>query len=222
MLILQNLIGFAAGNRAKTHQFMGSDFDASNVTSYTFTGKSLGRSAARKYVVVAVTVRISAGAAGGITAVSVGGNAATQVVQTADQATQPVVGLYIVDYSGNANETGNITITTSQISIGCAIAWYSLYNYSSTTAHSTTTSTASPISLSYNIPANGMCVAVSGNSTTSTATWSGTPVENYEVDYDVGQMSSAASNRSVNAAAEVTTCTWTAYNNPKGAAASFA
>jgi hypothetical protein len=222
MLILTNLVGFATGNRAKSYQYMGSDSDASNGTSYTFTGKSLGRSAARKYVVVAVTVRISAGAAGGITAVSVGGNSATQVVQTADQATQPVVGLYIVDYSGNANETGNITITTSQASIGCAIAWYSLYNYSSMTAHATSSSTASPISLSYNLPANGMCVAVSGNSTTSTATWGGTPVENYDVEYDAGVTASGASNSVTAAAAEVTTCTWTAYNNPKGVAASFA
>lgn len=221
MLAATNLIGFAAG-RQKSFQYMGNDVDSSNVTSYTFTGKNLGFSAFRKFVLVAVTVRISAGAAGGISGVSVAGISGTQVIQSADQSTQPVVGIYIVDLSGSSATSGSISVTTSQSSIGCSVGWYSLWNFQSLTAHSTASSTSAPISLSYNIPSNGMCLAVSGNSTSSTATWSGAPVENYDVEYDVGMTASAASSRTLSAGAEVSTCTWTAYNNQKGVAASFA
>lgn len=167
----EQLLAAAAGNwpgSAATISNTDHAVDASDLTTYTFTSKSLGTAQAGRKIIVVV-----GGLSGGsitISSVTVAGNSATAVVNPSS-STGPA-GIFIIDDSTNA--TGNIVVTFSGGSARCGIGVFAAYGLNSSTATATIDTTSDPGTGTLNITAGGVAVGYRLSDTygtTPTYTW---------------------------------------------------
>lgn len=182
----------AAGGAPVAITFVAGTTTGNDGSSYTFSGQSIGTADADRTVVVAVGSR-KAGAATTITGVTVGGNAATQLVQQSNTVTNTcVVGLYAIDVASGT--TADIVVTFGASMIRCGISVYRVLGIS-TTPHDTATSTSSPnLDTSIDVTADGGIIGVAfGGSTGPLFTWSGIT---QDYDESVGAEVSAFSSAS--------------------------
>lgn len=155
--------------------YLGSAVDISNLTTYTFSGESLGSAAANRYILVSVSTR-------GVSAhthdtVTVGGVTATQVATVLTGVSRE--SQFIANVP--TGSTGDIVVTNSTGVSRCGVAWWNLDNpLNGVVASATTTaSLTDPLALTINVPANGGVIASVShtNGTLSTTT-------NVTKDYD--------------------------------------
>jgi hypothetical protein len=162
MLKVTQLIGFAArtaaaGGANAVVAFEATTESLADGTSFTFTAHDIGPEAADRLVVV-VAGSEDATTAHAPTGVTIGGNAATQVVVN-DGTNRESVGIFsLVVASGT---TADIVVSYGITTDRCRIAVYTITGYSSSTAHDTdrAAGTSTGISLTLDVPANGAAIA---------------------------------------------------------------
>lgn len=174
MLRVNQLIGFGAGGNKVTRELTASAVSSADQTNYTFSSQSLGAETADRFMVVAAT--ITGNAVGRtIDSVTVGGVSATQAIQTiAGGGAAEIWYTPKVADSGPTGSTGDVVVNTSGSCLNCSVAVYAVKSASSVTPTAAQNDTSSPLSLSINVPANGVGIAVArAAGTPGDTTWAG-------------------------------------------------
>jgi hypothetical protein len=164
MLKATQLVGFGARTAvaagaadAVVSYISGTEATTDNQTVYTFTDHAIGTAAADRLVVV-VTGAEEASLAHAPTACTIGGNAADLVV-VSDGANREGSGIFsLVVATGT---TATIVVTFSATVDRGRIEVYTITGYASSTAHDTdrVSATAASISLTLDVPENGVAIA---------------------------------------------------------------
>lgn len=165
MFVLTHLAGFGAGGSSApvglTYVTTATNTTDTNV--YTFAGASIGTAETGRIVIVAVS---SGGAATTrtLTGVTIGGNAATQVVNNAHDTGTSANVTAIFALQVDAGTTADIVATFSGNMNRCAISVYRLTGATGVAANDTAsaggTADSDGISDTINVPAGGGAVSV--------------------------------------------------------------
>jgi hypothetical protein len=178
---------FRFGGTSVTDAFIASSESTLNASTYTFSTHDIGTANASRVVVVGVCVYDSS-STNGISSVTIGGSAATEIVNTTsggDLGTCLVTGLY--RRSVAAGTTADIVVNTSNAAQSCGIAVWALYPSSATPTGSDSSAltnvgsiTASPLS----ITSGGTLVAVSFHNNSTNVTWNYTGTDTVSEEFD--------------------------------------
>lgn len=184
MFMVNHLAGFGVGGSSTplTRTFVART-NSGGVGSYasiTYSGASIGTAASNRMVVVCVGCRNNTGT--GISGVTIGGNAATQIVKSPSSSSEePCVAIYALMVPSGT--TANIVVTANSAFYDGAIAVYAVYGRSSVTevdsdsAEQAASSAALAITL--NVPAGGVGIACTlGNDPATSFTWVGFTEDN--------------------------------------------
>lgn len=164
--------------------------NTANLTTYTFTSRSLGAvpgSGETRYIVVSTGGNQSAGAAT-IASVTVAGISASQVVQSSGVP----CGIFIAEVP--TGTTGNVVVTFSGGVFGAGIGVYRMIGPPGLASFATSnvnTHTSGVASGNINVPAGGASIAVANGIDAGTYTWAGLS-ENFEFDVGSGDNAGGA------------------------------
>lgn len=168
-LALTNLIGFGAVTGEFSCTYIGTTTLTTNLTTYTFSGVSIGAADPTRLVVVGVAA--ICGAFASVNSGTIDGSAATVVVAAGATRYSPTAILSRVVPSGT---TCDITVTLSTTGEHCSIHVWSIVNYGSATATDTdavNTGPATSVTATLDIPANGTAVYAHAHGDTSATSW---------------------------------------------------
>lgn len=179
-----------AGSIALTDSYT----SATNATSYTGTGLSLGATASDRVIIVGVESRIAT-TSGDISSVTVAGNSATLIrkeLNTLDGSSTNVTAVYAVALA--TGTTGDVVVTFPGMMLRCGFQVYRAVGTSGTTAHATAANsvTSGNASTTIDIPAGGVLLAIGINAANTTVTWTG-PTEDVDVVVESNTTLSSAS-----------------------------
>ena len=156
----------SAAGAPPANAWIGAYNSTSNLTTYTFSGVSLGTPHATRYIIVGVVSIASSSRT--ISSASIAGISAT----LSSNASGFTEGRMIIA-AVPTGETGDVVVTHSGGCTSCAIGVWAAYNIGSTTANHAVTAVASggSFSISVNVPANQTiryaCVQQNGIGSTS-------------------------------------------------------
>lgn len=128
----------------------------SDSSSYNFGSKSIGAapiSGERRWIVIAATLN-SGSTTTLISGVTLGGNAVTEIVSQSTSSIDTWIGA--IEVTSGTAATPIVTLGSS--AQGLQIAMFRLINWSGT-VHDTASNTVSPITLTIDVPHNGLIVA---------------------------------------------------------------
>lgn len=150
--------------------------DSSNATSasvYTFTDHATG-TAGNRWTIVGIAA-VDSDVDFHTSGVTVGGVAATEIIDSANASSVQQSSLYII--YNPAGTTATIEVTMSETVLDCAISVWAAYDLQSPTAVDTASvflDGTTDLTLSLDIPAEGIAVAMAGiRDSGSTADWTG-------------------------------------------------
>jgi hypothetical protein len=154
--------------------------DSVGRTTYNFTSTSFGSASDRSLVIVGVSGYD--GKSESISSVSVGGVAATQIVQSTSATAMS--GIFAAVVSGTS---GTVSVTFGSAVTAAAIGVWAAYNLSSTTAFNTNSNlltSGTSISANVNTPSQGVVIAVGtiAAGANRTFTWTGV-TERYDTSF---------------------------------------
>lgn len=173
----------AAGGPPPDNAWIGASNSTANLTTYTFSGVSLGTAHSARYIIVGVVTVASSNRT--ISSASIGGVSAT-ISSNASGTSKGRMIIAAVPTGG----TGDVVITHSGGCTSCAIGVWAAYNIGSTTAHHAVTAIASggTFSISVNVPANQTiryaCVQQNGSGSTAATGMTNRARANSEGFYD--------------------------------------
>lgn len=154
--------------------FVGCTESSTDQTTYTFTDHATG-TAGNRWTIVGVasfegTTDFSTAS------MTVGGNAASEVVDSADTGALTQAALYII--SNPSGTTATIVVTASEAIAAMNICVWAAYDILSATAHDTGTdfeTASAALDLSLNVPTDGIGVAMTASNAFSSpaTTWTG-------------------------------------------------
>lgn len=181
--------------------FVGTNLNAANQTTYTFTDEPVGVANHDRVVVVCIGAATS-GVSETISSATIGGLSASIINQAAtDSGTDEAISGIITRFLP-AGTTATIAITFSGACLNCGIAVYTLRGTGGLTAANNTDTTinnsGTATTLDYTLPANSAAVFVScqDGGSTETCTWTaGTtdPTEDSDFSIEVDTEMSSAS-----------------------------
>jgi hypothetical protein len=179
------------GGASTTDAFIAASESTLNASTYTFSSHEIGVANAARLVVVGVILHDSGGS-NGISSVTIGGSAATEVENTSsagDVAEARIAGIYTRVVA--AGTTADIVVNCSNSGTSCGIAVWSLYPSSSTSIYDVSGSSGSTTSLTatnVNTAVGGTVVAVGmhNNSNSTSWSWAGSDTEVVEVNENLG------------------------------------
>lgn len=213
-LHLNNLAGQSAQPVAPSELIVGTAVgavDNAGGSTITFTGLASGVSGSGRALIGVVG---RAGDARTITGVTIGGQAATQIVFK-DQGGSSFSAFYL----GPVGANGNVVVSWSSGVNRCGAVFWPLENLASATAAHTTSAGGAGLSFSLNVPAGGAGFAIIFAGGTST--WTGL-TERYDQEFSAsGQWVSAASLGFVAAQTGLSVTSDAANLSNSGVAASF-
>lgn len=160
MFALNHLVGFGAARLSgATVTHTDNVLSTSDLTTYSFAGRSIGTAAAGRLVVVAVHTgdtadnTLASGTIGGVAATVIGTSRANDGVVWACTGL-----MYAVVPTGT---TATIEVTWSAATFRCYIGVFAVYDLTSTTPHdSNVTATGDPCDISgIDVPAGGVAIA---------------------------------------------------------------
>lgn len=167
-IITHRLMMAAAGSSLPlTYSNTASSGSSSNVSTYTYTGLSIGTASASRNIIV-----ITAGNAGTVNSITVGGVSATRVVEKIGN------GYLCAMWQAKVptGTTADVSITFSQSQSDNQVFLYAMYSNNLTvesTASSTTASSTS-VPFSATVPQNGVTIfAATNQGDNRIITWSG-------------------------------------------------
>lgn len=187
-------------------------------TSFSFTSVSIGATGpGARYVLVGMAAQ---GATASPTSITVGGFAATALVQAANGNNRTELWLAYVPSS--AGTTATIVVTYAASTTRCAVGSWTIYDLSSEAAYATATATTTTMTLSVNVPTQGVVVGLAFSSNSAPdATWVGA-TENFDTDsFGSGggrAVSGALATGTTAGAPRTVTCTVTGASGPVGCA----
>jgi hypothetical protein len=142
------------------------------VGSGVFAGVSFGVAAANRYIVVSV-LRFNGGG-GTITAVTIGGVSAAEVVTVADATMSAGIWIALVP----TGVTGTVALADSVAGSGdYGIMVYAMYAPHSATPNATGTSVANPPTVTLTEPGSGVTIACAAVLAGATPTWTGATLD---------------------------------------------
>ena len=141
-------------------------------SSYSFTGVDIGPWTPDRYVVVGVGSIANGASSLAITALTVGGVAATVLrSQTDGNASTSFAALTIS--SGSTTSTATIDVTVNSCASRMGISVWAVYGVSSTTPSTSNGTSASPGTFALNVTLGSVGAAIAYNNQGGTATWTG-------------------------------------------------
>lgn len=170
--------------------------DNADVATYNFAGVSLGSAQEDRYILVAVTTSRAAAHLHNSLTIDPDGAApavaATKLHSVNEGNAGSSSSLWLAKVADAA--TGAIQVVFNSVCIACTIRIYRLTGLLSVTpfAQSSDNDSASPASLSLNVPDGGSVVAVVSTANGTRVTWSGL-TEDYDADAGTAYGSSTAS-----------------------------
>lgn len=167
--------------------FVANAADGTDLTTYSFAGQNLGTASADRYIVAAFAHRAGAGTPTGST-VTIGGVGATFLAGVSNGTGRCELWIALVP----TGTTGTISITWSAGVARCVMGAWALTSLQSSTPTATYSSIASPMSVSANIAAGGVALAMGFANVSATATWAGLN-ENFDNTTADGCIGSGAS-----------------------------
>lgn len=174
MLMVNNLVGFGAGGSTPpvTISFTASAQREVSPAASVITDSSIaiGTASATRKVVVGAACVGSAASARSVSSMTIGGVSATYVIGQSDALGSQQYRVEIWQATVPTGTTGDIVTTWNANVAQHGIGVYAIYDAASA-AHDTGGSTASPMSDTLNIPANGVAVGVAGSNGGATFTW---------------------------------------------------
>jgi hypothetical protein len=212
---------FAASTPASI-SFVGCTGEPSGTGPFTFTNHATGTAGARKTIVGVVgqdgTTDFS------ISGVTVGGNAATEAVDSADAGSLVQAAIYIID--NPTGTTATIVATFSEAINNAAICVWAAYDVVSETKAdfaSNFQTAAAALTLDLDIPADGIAVGMSyTDANLQTVTWTGMTERSETIVSDGGSTSvfSGADSSTPGTPTSVS-ADWTGTDDSIGVSASF-
>lgn len=166
--------GMLGGLLKPTFAYITSNSSATDATSYTFAGTSLGTAGPNRLIVVGTALRSVA--SNSYSSVTVGGNAMSNAVVR--NAAQTNVGLhYLLVPTGTS---ADIVVTVTGTASRCGIGVWALYNLAQTAARSTASDTAATLALSLNTQPDAIACAITYTGGSTSEVWTGM-TENFDV-----------------------------------------
>jgi hypothetical protein len=163
----------AAGGAPASVSYVTNSTTGVDGSSTTYTATSIGTADADRTVVIAVGARFTNSTPSTVTAVTVGGNSASELCQTSSVAgsSQVVAGLFAINVA--AGTTADIVVTLSQSAARQGIGVYRCTGIG-TTPNDTAISSASDGAGAVDVTAGGAVIGVVANTLNSaTSTWTG-------------------------------------------------
>lgn len=192
--------------------FLSAQGSGSDLSSYSFTGISAGQEDTNRIIIVCAVGRLSSGT-GSITGITIGGNAATQIVATSSN--QNIGAIYALSVPTGA--TVDVVVTPSAAAVRMAISVYALYGKSAVTAHASSSqlNLAGSSAITADTEVNGVavCLILDLGTTSRTSTLSNlTDRSIFSVDSPTrwAYASDGSANDGGNASARIST--WDANN----------
>jgi len=202
-----------------SYSFLSQYADGTNLTTYTFSGKSLGAEASDRYIACTVNGRSSDGGARTISSVTIGGVTATAAGSIVANSGSHCA-IYIAAVPTGA--TGDIVVTWSSTMGDCTVALHRATGVSSTTPTSYVTDTTTALSQSINVNAGGFAVGISTTDDgAATATWSGITERFDDATGGANDQSGAGNEFATTQTGLTVSCTWTVENRLTFAVASY-
>jgi hypothetical protein len=161
----------------------------SDASSYTFSGADIGSAASDRIVLVVVSFRTTVSAA--ITGVTIGGNAATEVVGLLNLLTGAGGYVGIWARSVASGTTADIVVTTSANAVRCIVDVYRATGINAT-ASATGTDTTTVYEASLNVAAGGVAMGAVQTGGSRGLSWSGL-TERVDAVYESSMTASSAS-----------------------------
>lgn len=193
--------------------FTDSSVDPTDLTTYTFSAQAFGAEAADRKIIVGISNR---GLNFGITSVTIGGVAATSVVQSPAGAATDKASIFIADVPTGA--TGDVVIVFGGGMTRVGIGVWRMVGASTSTPTDTGTSATDPATTTLTIAANGGGVGCGLSvGVTSTATWAGL-AEDYDEVVESTITHTGAHLNSVAGGDIAVSCDWTGTPSPGVAA----
>ncbi len=153
-----------------TVSFLGDDSNNVDLTTYTFSGKSLGVVAVAGTRLIVVSVYgTTTSAPKTLDSVTIAGVSAIQIV--AQTTTSIHQGIWAAAVP--TGTTGDIVCTFSGIMSRCGIGWYRAIVIDTVVRETATASGTDPISTTINVLSHGICIAVATTQGATTSTWTG-------------------------------------------------
>lgn len=166
--------GMLGGLLKPTFAYITSNSSATDATSYTFAGTSLGTAGPNRLIVVGSAAR--SGASNSYSSVTVGGSAMSSAVVR--NAAQTNVGLhYLLVPTGIS---ADIVVTFTGTAARCGIGVWALYNLAQQAARSTASDTAATLALSLNTFPDAIALAITYTGGSTSEVWTGL-TENFDV-----------------------------------------
>lgn len=197
--------------------FTDSDGSASDLTTYTFTSKSIGTENPTRKVIVSVSSIADALGSTSISSLTVGGISATVAVSQVS-GDGGFCGLAIADVP--TGTTASVVVTMANLQSRMGIGVWAAYDLTSSTPTDTATSTADPASLNLDLVAGDIAVAAVFNNTNGTATWTGA-TERFDAIIDGAQYSGADFSAVSDEAPRTIECDYSATSRDVGVSAAW-
>ncbi len=167
-----------------TITFTETGVSATDGTSFTFSGKSIGTAAANRKVAVAICGRKDTTGAYSVSTVTVGGISASQIVDNFAEVGGIILGVALWQADVPTGTTADVVVTFSANTLDCGIGLFAVYG-AAAAADATATSTANPCTTTINVPANGVSMGVATTYTTNpTYTWDAGLTERWDTGID--------------------------------------
>lgn len=211
---------FPAFRREVTRTFLARSEVTSTTSSYSFAGLNAGAADPDRFLVACVTWQSTAG--GAITGCTIGGVAATQIVQSALSGGSRGTAIFIAKVP--LGTTATVAFTTSVNGANASVALYSVFGIQSAAAANSASSNAAAPSASIAVANNSVMIAVAagGSGAPPSASWSGL-TEDADNNFGASslQCRSAASDQFASAQTVNATCTFSASAGSAGCFATF-
>lgn len=212
--------GGGGGVGIATISFLQCARDGSDTNVYTFSSQNTGTAGTNRDTIVVIVGQDSA-TTFGVSGVTIGGDAATEIV---DEDGSGTVNSAIYIFSNDAGTSEDIVVTWSEAITGAAICVWAAYDLTSTTAVASVAinhTSSSNLVLSLNFTGEGVAVGgcVSG-ADEEAASWTGF-TEKFEATADAPSYSGAHYSSLSTSAPLTVGCDWTGSGNASGVSASF-
>lgn len=195
-------MGASTNNSVASLIWRGSAVSATDLSTYTFSSQDIGTAINGRYVLIAVFGVDSTGGTISVSSVTVGGTAASAVIQLS--AANRYSGLWGVRLE--TGTTADVVVTFSETIEGAGIGTWAAYYLTSTVPVDSQVNTAigtDSFPALATVPEGIAIWAYGGQTALSTWTWSGGPTERYDATID-GVISHTAADLDATTGASIT------------------
>lgn len=162
---------FQFGSSAASINFLQCTEDATNLTTYTFSGQNTGTASADRHTIIGVLAE-DGQASYGVSTLTVGGDSATLATEYPATSIVQYSAIWILPNTAGTSE--DVVVTFSEAVTSVVVCLWQANNLSSSTATDTASASSTwPITLDTDVSAEGIAVGVCVHGTSASYTWTG-------------------------------------------------